>query len=357
VATHHHNPVPSRESVAEWTWHPWKCRSKFPWRAVNQSHLQDCVRLASGPRIASVATLALLLAGAASAARNPTQRLWHRRRTPSTLAWCWPFRRAGYGNVRRRGRDVHARRDPWGLAGLGARAPRGRRQPSTRRADLLRDKRGNPLAPVRPAPARSGAGLVRAARGLGGTLVYEDRTLVQGARAGLPASEQEITSWAMLPAADFEGIVVLRVWNSWGMSVSGGPTLHGLHGGVRTGWTSGLGVTLATLNNEVGYRRSCRPRLSWLWQAGRRQHFRPAARGRSFFRSRVTLRRCNGRTPSGKPALRVALVWGAQWLPEPFCVLPPPDVLPPPESPGSMRWLRQAVPTASVSSTNRPARC
>jgi hypothetical protein len=34
------------------------------------------------------------------------------------------------------------------------------------------------------------------------------------------------------------------------------------------------------------------------------------------------------------PQLRVALVWGAQWLPEPFCVLPPPDVLPPPESPG-----------------------
>jgi hypothetical protein len=88
-----------------------------------------------------------------------------------------------------------------------------------------------------------GRGLFGLRVGLGGTLVYEDRTLVQGARAGLPASQQEITSWAMLPAADFEGIVVLRVWNSWGMSVSGGPTLHGLHGGVRTGWTSGLGVT------------------------------------------------------------------------------------------------------------------
>jgi hypothetical protein len=88
-----------------------------------------------------------------------------------------------------------------------------------------------------------GRGLFGLRVGVGATLVYEGLTLVQGARAGLPASQQESTSWATLPAADIEGIVVLRVWNSWGMSVSGGPTLHGLHGGVRTGWTSGLGVT------------------------------------------------------------------------------------------------------------------
>ena len=88
-----------------------------------------------------------------------------------------------------------------------------------------------------------GRGLFGLRVGLGGTLVYEDKTLVQGARAGLTGSQREISSWSMLPAADIEGIVVLRVWNSWGMSVSGGPTLHGLDGGVRTGWTSGLGVT------------------------------------------------------------------------------------------------------------------
>jgi hypothetical protein len=88
-----------------------------------------------------------------------------------------------------------------------------------------------------------GRGLFGLRMGLGGTLVYEDKTLVQGARAGVTGSQREISSWAMLPAGDLEGIVVLRVWDSWGMSVSGGPTLHGLHNGVRAGWTSGLGVT------------------------------------------------------------------------------------------------------------------
>jgi len=88
-----------------------------------------------------------------------------------------------------------------------------------------------------------GRGLFGLRVGLGGTLVYEGRARDQAARAGLSGSQAENTSWAMLPAADMEGIVVLRIWNSWGMSVTGGPTLHGLHGGVRAGWTSGLGVT------------------------------------------------------------------------------------------------------------------
>jgi hypothetical protein len=88
-----------------------------------------------------------------------------------------------------------------------------------------------------------GRGLFGLRVGLGGTLVYEDQTLVQGARAGVTGSQRETSNWSMLPAADLEGIVVLRVWSSWGMSVSGGPTLHGLHTGVRAGWTSGLGVT------------------------------------------------------------------------------------------------------------------
>jgi hypothetical protein len=85
-----------------------------------------------------------------------------------------------------------------------------------------------------------GRGLFGLRVGAGGTLVYEARTLAQGARLGYSGAS---TSWAMLPAADIEGIVVLRIWNSWGMSVSGGPTLHGLHGRVRAGWSSGLGVT------------------------------------------------------------------------------------------------------------------
>jgi hypothetical protein len=88
-----------------------------------------------------------------------------------------------------------------------------------------------------------GRGLFGLRVGVGGTLVYENSTRDQAARAGLSGGQAESTSWAMLPAADIEGVVVLRIWDSWGMSVSGGPTLHGLHSGVRAGWTSGLGVT------------------------------------------------------------------------------------------------------------------
>jgi hypothetical protein len=79
--------------------------------------------------------------------------------------------------------------------------------------------------------------------GLGATVVYEGRTRAQGNRAGLSGSALETTAWYLLPAADLEGVVVLRVWDSWGMSISGGPTLHIIAGGARAGWSSGLGVT------------------------------------------------------------------------------------------------------------------
>ena len=244
MATHHHGPVPSRESVAEWTWHPWKCRSKFPWRAVNQSHLQDRVHLPSAPRIASVATLALLLAGAASArAQSGAEALAPPKNTlDAGLVLAYPAAlvtgmSAGVGatfmrTATRGGWLAWGARASWSTATEYSPAP----TYSVTNEEIRLRLCGQLQHAV-------GRGLFGLRVGLGGTLVYEDRTLVQGARAGLPPSQQEITSWAMLPAADFEGIVVLRVWNSWGMSVSGGPTLHGLHGGVRTGWTSGLGVT------------------------------------------------------------------------------------------------------------------
>jgi hypothetical protein len=88
-----------------------------------------------------------------------------------------------------------------------------------------------------------GRGLFGLRVGVGGTVVYEGRTRGQGARAGLTGNELGSTTWATLPAADIEGVVVMRIWNDWGMSVTGGPTLHGLHDGVRVGWSSGLGVT------------------------------------------------------------------------------------------------------------------
>ncbi len=78
--------------------------------------------------------------------------------------------------------------------------------------------------------------------GLGATVVYEARTRAQGSRAGLSGSELTQTSWYVFPAADLDALVLLRVWNAWGVSVSGGPTLHLIDGAARLGWASGLGV-------------------------------------------------------------------------------------------------------------------
>jgi hypothetical protein len=79
--------------------------------------------------------------------------------------------------------------------------------------------------------------------GLGATAVYQLQTRAQGNRADLASSALEKTSWLLFPSADLDAVVVLRVWESWGMSVSGGPALHLVDGSVRTGWSSGLGVT------------------------------------------------------------------------------------------------------------------
>lgn len=79
--------------------------------------------------------------------------------------------------------------------------------------------------------------------GAGATVVYEGRTRAQGSRAGLTGSALETTAWYLYPAADLDAVVVLRVWKSWGMSLSGGPTLHLIDGSARAGWSSGLGVS------------------------------------------------------------------------------------------------------------------
>jgi hypothetical protein len=79
--------------------------------------------------------------------------------------------------------------------------------------------------------------------GLGATAVYESRTRAQGSRLGLSGGDLETSSGYLFPAADLDGIVFLRVWNAWGMSLSGGPTVHMIDGSARAGWSTGLGVS------------------------------------------------------------------------------------------------------------------
>lgn len=79
--------------------------------------------------------------------------------------------------------------------------------------------------------------------GLGATAVHESRTRAQGTRLGLTGSDLEQASWYLFPAADLDGIVFLRVWNAWGMSLAGGPTVHLIDGAASAGWSTSLGVS------------------------------------------------------------------------------------------------------------------
>jgi hypothetical protein len=79
--------------------------------------------------------------------------------------------------------------------------------------------------------------------GAGATAVYEGRTRAQGARAGLTGSALESTTWSLLPAADLDVVVMVRVWRAWGMSLTGGPSFHMVDGSVHKGWSTGLGVS------------------------------------------------------------------------------------------------------------------
>ncbi len=78
--------------------------------------------------------------------------------------------------------------------------------------------------------------------GIGATAVYENLTASQAGRIGAGAANLASTKWYLLPAADLDGVVFLRVWHGWGMSLDGGPTLHLRDGAARWGWSGGLGV-------------------------------------------------------------------------------------------------------------------
>jgi hypothetical protein len=87
-----------------------------------------------------------------------------------------------------------------------------------------------------------GRGTVALRLGLGGTLVYENRTRAQGNRAGLTGEALSASTWAMLPGADLELHVTLRVFRAWALTAGGGPSLHIVNGGARFGWLGGVGI-------------------------------------------------------------------------------------------------------------------
>lgn len=88
----------------------------------------------------------------------------------------------------------------------------------------------------------AGRGSLALRIGAGGTLVHESRLRNQGMRAGLMGDELETSAFVMLPAADLEAVVMVKVIGSWMMMMSGGPSVALLDGNLRTSWTAQLGV-------------------------------------------------------------------------------------------------------------------
>jgi hypothetical protein len=87
-----------------------------------------------------------------------------------------------------------------------------------------------------------GRGVFALRLGLGATVVHEDRTRVQGVRAGLMGAALENSATAALPAGDLEAVVSVHVVGPWLLAVSGGPSAIISDGAVRGGWTAQLGV-------------------------------------------------------------------------------------------------------------------
>ncbi len=88
----------------------------------------------------------------------------------------------------------------------------------------------------------AGRGTLMLRLGAGGNLVHETRTRDDGARAGLTGSDLETSAWAMLPAADLEAGVVLRLFGAWSVTIVGGPSVDLLDGSLNLGWIASLGI-------------------------------------------------------------------------------------------------------------------
>jgi hypothetical protein len=78
--------------------------------------------------------------------------------------------------------------------------------------------------------------------GAGATLVHEDRTRNQGARAGLTGADLSTSALALLPAGDLEAVVSVHVAGRWFLTISAGPSALLEHGDAHLAWIGQLGA-------------------------------------------------------------------------------------------------------------------
>jgi hypothetical protein len=88
-----------------------------------------------------------------------------------------------------------------------------------------------------------GRGNVALRLSAGGTLVHESRERSQGMRAGLMGSDLSTSTFALVPAGEFEAVVSLHVAGAWLVVMSGGPSAALVGGSdLHGGWIAQLGI-------------------------------------------------------------------------------------------------------------------
>ena len=88
----------------------------------------------------------------------------------------------------------------------------------------------------------AGRGSIALRLAAGPTLVHEGRDRLQGMRLGLTGDDLHTSATRMLPAAELEAVVTLKIVGDWGFVASGGPSFDVLSGAAHWGWVSQLGV-------------------------------------------------------------------------------------------------------------------
>ena len=158
-----------------------------------------------------------------------------------------------------------------------------------------------------------GRGEIALRLGAGANIVYEDRTRNGGERAGLMGDALGTRAVAALPAADLEAVLALHVRGPWLVVASGGPTAELFDGGVHSGFVAGIAHRMAAVSSRTAL-------IVALASCGKLQGIGGEA-------PPLATMQVEAATDPGAAGeqLRVALVWGMQWLPEVLCtgILPP----------------------------------
>jgi hypothetical protein len=90
--------------------------------------------------------------------------------------------------------------------------------------------------------ANAGRGTLALRLGAGTTIVRESRDRAQAGRLGSSGQALSTSAWGVLPAAELEAGVQVRVVSDFGVAIFVGPTAHLLDGAVRAGFGGHVGI-------------------------------------------------------------------------------------------------------------------